>query len=69
MLRILPVNLIPQPVDIQQSEGQFLLTQTSTVGYDNQDVRKIAEMFSQKLNSATGFSIKPQQASTASMTI
>jgi hexosaminidase len=61
------VNLIPQPVDVQQSEGLFLLTQTSTVGYDNQDVRKIAEMFSQKMNSATGFSIKPQQVSTASI--
>lgn len=57
-----PANeLIPQPAEIQLSEGSFLLTNTSTIGFDSQESRIIAEMFSQKLNLSTGFSIKPQQ--------
>ncbi len=55
------IQLIPQPVEIQQSEGVFVLTKTSTIGFDSQESRKIAEMLSQKLNLSTGFSFKPQQ--------
>ena len=55
------IQLIPQPVEIQQSEGVFVLTKTSTIGFDSQESRKIAEMLSQKLNRSTGFSFKPQQ--------
>ncbi|MCX6222683.1 MAG: family 20 glycosylhydrolase [Bacteroidia bacterium] len=53
--------LIPQPVEIQQSGGSFVLTMASTIGFDNQESRKIAEMLAQKLNVPTGFSIKAQQ--------
>ena len=55
------IQLIPQPAEIQQSDGSFVLTKTSTIGFDSQESRKIAEMLSQKLNISTGFSIKPQQ--------
>jgi hexosaminidase len=55
------IQIIPQPVEIQQSDGSFVLTKTSTIGFDNQQSRKIAEMLSWKLNLSTGFSIKPQQ--------
>jgi len=55
------IQLIPQPVEIQQSDGSFVLTKTSTIGFDSQQSRKIAEMLSWKLNLSTGFSIKPQQ--------
>ena len=55
------LQLIPQPVEIQQSDGNYSLTQASTIGFDNPDSRKIAEMLSQKLNVPTGFSIKPEQ--------
>lgn len=55
------IELIPQPVEIQKSDGTFILTKTSTIGFDNQDSRKIAEMLAQKLNLSTGFSIKAQQ--------
>src|ERR1035437_10210792 len=55
------IQLIPQPVEIQQSDGSFMLTKTSTIGFDGQQSSKIAEMLSQKLNLSTGFSIKPQQ--------
>lgn len=54
-------NLIPQPVEIQQSGCSFVLTKASTIGFDNQVSRKIAEILAQKLNVPTGFSIKAEQ--------
>lgn len=54
-------QLIPQPVEIQQSDGSFALIKTSTIGFDSQESRKIAEMLCQKLNLSTGFSFKPQE--------
>ena len=56
--------LIPQPVELQQADGNYLLTKASTIGFDNPESRKIAEMLSQKLNVPTGFSIKVQQNTT-----
>src|SRR5664279_1512054 len=53
------VNVIPQPVEIQQSAGSFILTGKATVGFNSQESRKIAELLAQKLNIPTGFSIKP----------
>src|ERR1035437_7832923 len=61
------LQLIPLPVEIQQSDGYFVLIKTSTISYDNNDSRKIAEMLSQKLNLSTGFSIKPQQGKAGSI--
>ncbi len=58
------LNLIPQPVEIQQSAGSYILTNASAIGYDSQESRKTAEMFAQKLNIPTGFSIKAQQIKT-----
>jgi len=55
------IQLIPQPVEIQQSDGSFLLTKTATIGFDSEQSGKIAEMLSKKLNLSTGFSIKAQQ--------
>src|SRR5450759_2326573 len=55
------IQLIPQPVEIQQSDGSFALIKTSTIGFDSQESRKIAEMLCQKLNLSTGFSFKPQE--------
>ncbi len=55
------IQIIPQPVEVQPSDGSFTLTKSSTIGYDSQDCRKIADMLSEKLNHSTGFSIKPQQ--------
>ena len=61
------INLIPQPVEIQQSAGAYILTNTSAIGYDSQESRKTAEMFAQKLNVPTGFSIKAQQIKTGAI--
>jgi hexosaminidase len=56
--------LIPQPVELQQADGNYVLTKASTIGFDNPESRKIAEMLSQKINVPTGFSIKAQQNTT-----
>ena len=61
------IQLIPQPVEIQQSPGSYLLTNVSSIGFNNQDGRKIAEMLAQKLNDPTGFSIKAQQNNVAAI--
>lgn len=55
------IQIIPQPVEVQPSDGSFTLTKSLTIGYDSQDCRKIADMLSVRLNHSTGFSIKPQQ--------
>ena len=55
------IQLIPQPASLQPAEGVFILTKTSTIGFDGQESRKIAEMLSQKLNLSTGFAFTPQQ--------
>jgi hexosaminidase len=55
------INLIPQPVEIQLSGGNYLLTGTSTIGFNAPEGRKAAEMLAQKLNVPTGFSIKTRQ--------
>jgi hexosaminidase len=61
------IILIPQPVEIQLSDGIYLLTKNSTIGFDSQESRKIAEMFALKLNVPTGFSIKVQQNAAAAI--
>jgi hexosaminidase len=61
------INIIPQPVEIQQSEGSYLLSNTSSVGFDDQKSRKTAEMFAQKVNIPTGFSIKALQMKDAAI--
>ena len=61
------IQIIPQPVDIQQTDGAFILTGTSTVGFDAPEGGKVAEMLSQKLNRSTVFSISPGQQKTGSI--
>jgi hexosaminidase len=61
------INIIPQPVEIQQSGGSYQFTNTSSVGFDNQKSRKTAEMFAQKVNIPTGFSIKALQKKDAAI--
>jgi hexosaminidase len=54
------IHLIPQPVEIKQSNGSFLLTKGTTIGYNKADAQKTAEMLVQKLNLATGMGFKTQ---------
>lgn len=61
------INLIPQPVEIQKTDGNFQLTASSTISFNNPDCRGIAEMLAKRLNTPTGFSIKTQQNSSGSI--
>ena len=56
------ISLIPQPVQIQQSAGDYVLTGTTTIGFDSQAALPTAEMLATKLNTATGYSFKAQQS-------
>lgn len=61
------ISIIPQPVDIQVSPGNFELTNTSTLSFDSEAGRHVAETLSDKLNHSTGFSFKPAQNKTGSI--
>ena len=61
------ISIIPQPASIQQTSGTFSLANNSTIGYDKSEGRIIAEMFAQKFNGASGFSLKAQQANSSSV--
>jgi hypothetical protein len=56
-----PINVIPQPAEMQKTPGSYTLVQNSTISFDSQEGSKVTEMLAQKLNQATGFAIKPQQ--------
>ena len=60
----MPIQLIPQPVSILQSAGSFLLTNATTISYNQPESRKMADMLTQRLNVPTGFSLKAQQGKT-----
>jgi len=55
------INLIPQPAEIQQSAGVFRLSGSSGIVYTSSEAKSIADMLAQKLNMATGFSLKAKQ--------
>jgi len=52
------LNLIPQPVEILQNNGFYILTKGAKVSYNKPAGLDIAEKLVQKLNVATGFGIK-----------
>ena len=55
------LDLIPQPVDVQQTSGTFRLTAATTISYSQPEAARIADMFAQKIMPATGYSIITQQ--------
>ncbi|UHG92840.1 beta-N-acetylhexosaminidase [Spirosoma oryzicola] len=62
-----PINLIPQPVDVQPQRGTFTLTKTATIGYDQPKAQAAADMMAQKLNAPTGFGLRPKAGTKASI--
>lgn len=61
------LNIIPQPVEVKQLGGIFKLSGSSSITYNNQQSREIAEMMAQKINIPTGFSIKAKQGGNGSI--
>lgn len=62
-------NIIPKPVEVKSSTGTFHLTSATTVGANNAESQKIAEMFVTKLKQATGFIPKVQKTGAIQFTI
>ncbi len=51
------VNIIPQPVSVEQLSGSFSLSTNTVIEYDihNKDLQVVAKFFNQQLRNATGF--------------
>ena len=52
------INIIPAPLSLTQGEGFYLLSNKSSFYAVEPEVKKVAEFFAAKLNTATGYSIK-----------
>ena len=55
------INLIPQPIDIKQSTGSYLLSNAATISFNKPESHHVAEMLKQKLTTPTGYAFKVQQ--------
>jgi hexosaminidase len=64
-----PINVIPQPVRVEQSAGSFTLTRETTIGFNKPECRAAAEMLAKRLNRPTGFALKPQERTTSPVQI
>ncbi|HLP16983.1 MAG TPA: beta-N-acetylhexosaminidase, partial [Bacteroidota bacterium] len=53
--------LIPQPVEVKESHGVFLLTASSSIGYNDPAAQHVAVMLSGKLSVPTGYALNTQQ--------
>ncbi len=62
-----PIQIIPQPVEVQAQDGIFTLTMEATIGYNNPDARHVAEMMAYKLNVPTGFKLAVRQGTNATI--
>lgn len=56
-----PINLIPQPVEMQQQSGSFSLKAGQGISLNKSEAQTVATMLAQKLNIATGFGFKASQ--------
>lgn len=62
-----PVQLIPQPAEVQTQTGTFTITKNTTVGYDKPSGKAVADMLVQKLSVPTGYSLKAKQGKKADL--
>ena len=56
-----PVNIIPQPVEITELSGVFTLNKSSVITFNKAEGRATAEMLAQKISTPTGFTLKVQE--------
>lgn len=61
------LSLIPQPVEIQQANGSFVLVKSAKVVYNKPEGKDMAEKLVQKLNMATGFGLKAVEGNKGSI--
>lgn len=61
------LNIIPQPVEIQQLTGIFTLTKSTTIGYNKAEGKMTAEMLASHLNTPTGFKLAAKMANSSNI--
>lgn len=54
------IQVIPQPVEIQQNNGHFVLSENAVITYNKQEAKQVADMLMNKLSVPTGFNISAQ---------
>lgn len=62
-------NIIPKPVEIKSTAGNFTVTAATSIGANNAESQKIAEMLATKFKLAAGFSPKVQKTGAIQFTI
>jgi len=53
------ISIIPQPVELKQTDGVLIIDKNLTISFDGMEAGRTAEVLAQKMNQATGFSVKP----------
>jgi hexosaminidase len=61
------LNLIPQPVEVQQATGAYALTKSTTIGYNKAEAKTTAEMLARHLSTPTGFALSAKMGSSANI--
>jgi hexosaminidase len=61
------IHLIPQPVELRQTEGYYTITKATSISFNQPGGRKTAERLAQKLNTPTGFKLMAQQGKKGSI--
>jgi hexosaminidase len=54
-------QIIPQPVEVQPGSGAFLITKSTTLGFNKAEAGPVAGMLLEKLNMSTGFTLPFKQ--------
>lgn len=68
-LDVFAQNIIPKPVEIKNTAGAYNITAATTIGANNAESQKIAEMFAAKLQQAAGITPKIQKTGAIQFTI
>ncbi len=55
------VNIIPQPVNMQVTNGSFVITPATVINYDKPEAQEVATMLAQKLSVSSGVKLKAVQ--------
>lgn len=61
------VSIIPIPVEMQVLNGSWTLTEGSTVSYNNDEAKRVADMLVSRLNQPTGFKITAKKGNSGNI--
>jgi hexosaminidase len=67
--QIRDINLIPQPVEIKQGKGVFVVKSSTSISYNVADAATVATVCSAKLNRATGYTITSRKGTNSDISL